>query len=174
MADFAGHHLSTPLSPVARLLLTADGSMTQMLEALLFSPVSMVIERQEVVCPGRGITDLAGFEDGEKALAREAWLTAGRRPLIYAHSLLFTSGAGRYTLPSLREVKKPLGRLVRDDGIKTLRVGCRMGLVEAADVAVHLGISPDHEFWGRYYKLTTDQGLTGMIFELFSPELLEE
>lgn len=170
---FPDHHLSTPLPPVARLLLTADGSMTQMLEALTLSKISMTIERQEIVVPDSEILELAGIKEGERALAREAWLTDGQRPLIYAHSLLLTTNDEEYSLSTIRDVRKPLGRMVRDDGIKTLRQGCRMGLVNSTDIAEHLGLPADTDFWGRYYRLRTDRALTGIIFELFSPELLE-
>ena len=171
---FVDHHLSTPLSPVARLLLTSDGSMTQMMEALLLATVSMVIVRQEIVALSRGSLELIQVNEGEKALAREAWLTDGKNPLIFAHSLLFTNSAEEESLIAIQEVKKPIGRMVRENSIKTFRDGCRLGIVKSPDIASHLGISPDTDFWGRYYRLTTDGNLSGLIFEIFSPELLEK
>ena len=167
---FADHHLTNPLSPVARLLLTSDGSMTQMLESLLLSTVSMSIERQEII---ESSDDLDIVEsEGSVGLAREAWLTDGKTPLIYAHSVLFSDDKN-YSLQSIQDVSQPLGRMLRDNQVKTLRDKCRVGLVESPQIAAHLGLDPDWHFWARYYRLTTDSAIKGVIFELFSPSLIE-
>ena len=173
LGEFAGHHLTNPLTPVARLLLTSDGSMTQMLEALTLSRISMAIERQDSVSPGDDIIELAKANKTDRAIAREAWLTDGKKPLIYAHSLLFASDNEGCSIDSIRSTDKPLGRMLIDSGIRTFRYGCRLGLVKSQDVARHLELSDETEFWGRYYLLSTDRGLKGIIFELFSPNLIE-
>lgn len=167
--EFADHHLTNPLSPVARMLLTSDGSMTQMLESLLLSKISMSIERQEVIVTG----DLDIVEsNGKEALAREAWLTDGKRPLIYAHSILFSDDKSM-NLDSIQKVSQPLGRMLRDNKVKTLRDECHMGMVGSDKIAKHLDMNSESSFWARYYRLTTDSGLYGVIFELFNPDLIE-
>jgi len=173
LAEFSKHHLTTPLTPVARLLLTSDGSMTQMLENLTLSPISMAIKRQEIISPGDSIKELADRAAHGRAVAREAWLASGNRLLIYAHSILFASDGRDASLDAIMEMTSPLGRMLIDDGIKTLRKGCRIGLSQSKDIAQDLGLPGDTKFWGRYYKLSTDSGLGGIIFELFSPDLFE-
>jgi len=168
--EFADHHLTNPLSPVARMLLTSDGSMTQMLESLLLSKVSMSIERQEIIASAAGLNIVDS--EGRKALAREAWLTDGKRPLIYAHSILF-SDDGNCSLESIQGVSQPLGRMLRDDKIKTLRDDCHMGIVRSEKIAGRLGINTENDLWARYYRLNTDSGLNGVIFELFNPDLID-
>ena len=164
--------LSESLSPVARLLLTSDGSMTQMLEALTLSTVSMIMKRQEILRAGNALLSLKVFDGIEKALAREAWLSCKGKPLIYAHSLLSTDD-GSYSLESVMDTEKPLGRMLIDVGAKTFRGELALGLVKSPDVAHDLSLSPDTDFWGRYYKLSSDSGLSGIIFELFSPHLFQ-
>jgi len=170
LKEFADHHLTNPLSPVARMLLTSDGSMTQMLESLLLSKVSMSIERQELIA---SVGDLNIVEsDGREALAREAWLTDGKDPLIYAHSVLLSNNE-TYSLRSIQEVSQPLGRMLRDNKVKTLRDECRIGIVNSPQIAERLSIDSDSDLWARYYRLTTDSGLYGVIFELFNPALID-
>lgn len=166
-------HLAIPLTPVSRCLLTSDGSMTLMLEALTLSKISMVIERQEFVNLEEFDIDTLDSNDNPTALAREAWLTSERIPLVYAHSLLFAGNEDRDFLQSIQEVKKPLGRMLRDEGIKTLRDSCRIGRVKSDDIARRLGVPSGTDFWSRYYRLATDSRLFGIIFELFSPELFD-
>lgn len=173
LEEFADHHLTTPLSPVARLLLTSDGSMTQMLESLLLTDVSMSIKQQETIEAEEELQELAGVEGQKKALAREAWLTDGKSPLIYANSLIFATGDEDASINMLQNTEKPLGRMLIEKEIRTLRNNCRIGLVKSKDLAKELGLPEGTKFWGRYYSLSTDSGLSGIIFELFSPQLFE-
>ncbi|MBE9504727.1 MAG: chorismate lyase [Proteobacteria bacterium] len=165
--------LSEALSPVARLLLTSDGSMTRMLEALTLSTVSMIMKRQEILTAKNSLLNLKAFDCAGKALAREVWLSCNGKPLIYAHSLLLAADDGRYSLESIRDTEKPLGRMLIDDGVKTFRGELALGLVKSPDVAADLSLPSDTDFWGRYYKLSSDSGLSGIIFELFSPHLFQ-
>ena len=173
LEEFQDHHLVAPLSPVARLLLTSDGSMTQMLESLVLLNISMAIERQDIISPAGSLSGVDTAGEIEAALAREAWLTAGNRPLVYAHSLLFAADSGPYSLDAIRDVTEPLGKMLRENDIKTSREGHRMGRVKSPEISGRLGLSSDEEFWARYYRLDTDAGLKGVIFEVFSPELFE-
>ncbi|MDT8317323.1 MAG: chorismate pyruvate-lyase family protein [bacterium] len=173
LEEFQDHHLVSPLSPVARLLLTSDGSMTQMLESLLLSDISMAIERQDIISSAASLSGMDSACHGEKALAREAWLTAAARPLVYAHSLLFAADSKSYSLDAIRDVTEPLGKMLRQNNIKTSREGHRMGRVKSPEISKHLDLSSDEKFWARYYSLDTDTGLKGVIFEVFSPELFE-
>lgn len=168
------HHLLKPLSPTARLLLTSDGSMTQMLEALTFSSASMVVEKQELLPAGHPLPELINRADTKEVLAREAWLYAGGKKLIYAHSLLTVSEENDRAINSIKETNKPLGKVLREDCVKTLRTSCKIGKVRSSSISTSLGIDPETLLWARYYKLNTDSGIDGIIFELFSPELLEQ
>ncbi len=173
LAEFADHHLTTPLAPVARLLLTSDGSMTQMLESLLLTDVSMSIKKQETIEPEEDLRELAGAEGQKKALAREAWLTDGKSPLIYANSLIFAKDDEDASIDMLQKTEKPLGRMLIEKGVRTLRNNCRIGLVKSTELAAELGFSEETAFWSRHYSLSTDSGLRGIIFELFSPRHFE-
>lgn len=168
------HHLLKPLSPTARLLLTSDGSMTQMLEALTFSSASMDIERQGLLPAGHQLPELISASDTKEVLDREAWLYAGGKKLIYAHSLLTVSEGNETAIDSIKETNKPLGKVLREDCVKTLRTSCRIGTVKSSGISTSFGIDPETILWARYYRLNTDSGIDGIIFELFSPELLEQ
>lgn len=167
--ELEGHHRVTPLSPVARLLLTSDGSMTQMLEALKLSAVSMIIKRQEILSTKS--LKMTFPEISKRALAREALLATENSSLIFAHSLLFSENEQQCSLESVMATEKPLGRMFISDKIKTLRDGLKIGQVHSPDIAAHFDVPSDTILWGRYYNLSTDRGLSGIIFELFSPHL---
>ena len=173
LEEFQDHHLASPLSPVARLLLTSDGSMTQMLESLVLSRISMSIERQDII--STQVPSAVAGETGEakEALAREAWLTAGSGPLVFAHSLLFAEDSRLYPLDAIRNVTEPLGKMLRENNIKTSREGHRIGRIKSLEISQRLGLPADEDFWARYYSLDTDAGLKGVIFEVFSPGLFE-
>jgi len=165
-------HLPASLSAVTRLLLASGGSMTQMLEVLTGSTVTMMIKRQEILTDEGCLPQLTCFRDSKIVLAREAWLASGGKPLIYAHSLLRADDEGPYSLESIRGTEKPLGRMLIDDGVKTFRGDLAIGMARSEDIADYLDVPSDTNFWGRYYSLSTNAGLSGIIFELFSPRLL--
>jgi len=174
LGELDKHHLLSPLSPTARLLLTSDGSMTQMLEALTFSSASMHIERQELLPSGHPLPDLISRADTKEVLAREAWLCTGGKKLIYAHSLLTVSEWSETALDAVRETNKPLGKVLKEECVKTLRTSCRIGTARCSGISTGFGAAPETLLWARYYRLNTDSGIEGIIFELFSPELLEQ
>jgi len=155
-------------------MLTSDGSMTQMLEALTFSSASMHIERQGLLPAGHPLPDLISRADTREVLAREAWLYAGGKKLIYAHSLLTVSEGSETAVDTIKETNKPLGKVLKEECVKTLRTSCRIGTVKCSGISSSLGIDPETIFWARYYKLSTDSGIEGIIFELFNPQLLEQ
>ena len=161
------------LSPVGRLLLTSDGSMTQMLEALLLKKISTEIICQKIAPLEKEVDAVCEFVPGSELLAREAWLIDGERPLVYAYSLLSVPEEGDYSLQAIKEVNEPLGRMVRDNGVRTLRDRCCFGLVSSPSIAEQYGVGPEADLWARYYRLTTDSNFSGVIFELFSPSLFE-
>lgn len=173
LEEFQDHHLVAPLSPVARLLLTSDGSMTQMLESLVLLNISMVIERQDIISIAGSLFGMDASGEIETALAREAWLTAGNRLLVYAHSLLFAADSKPYSLDAIRGVTEPLGKMLRENDIKTSRERHRIGRITSQEISGRLGLSSADELWARYYSLDTDAGIKGAIFEVFSPELFE-
>jgi chorismate-pyruvate lyase len=147
--------------------------MTQMLESLVLLNVSMAIERQDIISLAGSLSGVDAAGEVETGLAREAWLTAGNRPLVYAHSLLFAADSEPYSLDDIRDVTEPLGKMLRENDIKTSREGHRMGRVKSPEISGRLALPSGEEFWARYYRLNTDAGLKGVIFEVFSPELFE-
>lgn len=161
------------LPELSRILLTSDGSMTQMLETIFLAKISINIKKQETVSPSVEVTGFAGLHEGSSALFREGWLTVNSKPLVYAHSLLFFSGDGVLPLSKIRAFDKPLGKIMRSNNLKTLRDSFHIGMVTSADIANELKMDSGSMFWGRLYRLTTDQGLTGVMFELFCPWLLK-
>jgi len=162
-----------PLPELSRILLASDGSMTQMLETIFLSNVSINIKRQETVYPSMDVTSFAGLQEGSSALLREGWLTVDDRPLVYVQSLLFVLDDGILPLSMIREFDKPLGKIMRSENLKTFRDSFYIGKLTSPDIAKELDLDVHKGFWSRFYRLTTDQGLTGVMFELFCPWLLK-
>jgi len=160
------------LPELSRILLMSDGSMTQILETIFLSKVSIDIKMQKLISPGADVARFAGLDEGSQALLREGWLTVGDEALVYTHSLLFAAQDGDLPIAAIKKMDKPLGKMMRSDNIKTFRDRLQIGLIKSVDVAKELKAPQDSRFWARLYRLATDRGLTGVMFELFSPRLL--
>jgi chorismate-pyruvate lyase len=142
------------LSSFQRVLLTTDGTLTDILEAYVWEPIEIVKLVQENAKASDAIPQL-DIEPRADVLRRVILLRGVRSKKNYLHA---TSTLVLDRLdPGLREdlmtTQEPLGKLMIQARLETFReiLSCR--LYTAPNVGMFFGLSPDTEFISRTYRI---------------------
>lgn len=161
------------ISPLLRILLTSDGSMTTLLGALRLAPIDLEVVRQDEEPLDVETARHLGVRAHQPTIARHAWLTHTGHRLLYAASVLPTASLSPALADGVRRASEPLGRLLDGCGRPVMRDRLRIGRLDHPALAEALGGAPDDRLWCRSYRLTVEQTLTASIFEVFSPRLID-
>ena len=164
---------STGISPLYRVLLTSDGSMTTLLSALRLGRIDL-----DVVHQGEEPLDLEtarhlGVSAHQRAMTRQVWLTHEGQRLLYASSVFPVTLLSPALADGLREASEPLGRLLDGCGRPAVRDRLRIGRLEHPALAEALGGAPSDRLWCRMYRLAVEHTLTASIIEVLSPRLAD-
>lgn len=161
------------VSPILRILLTSDGSMTTLLEALRGGRIDLDVVRQGEEPIDDDTARRLGVRAHDPAITRHVWLTHDGRRLVYAFSILPTASLSPSLAEGIRRGVEPLGRLLDACGRPAVRDGLRIGRIHNADLSDALGTPSSAPLWCRRYRLAVEQTLTASIVEVFSPRLAD-
>jgi len=164
------------LDLLLRLLLSSDGTVIRYLNALFLSPTSLEVLEQHEIGMDKQSTDLLEVPEGEQALERKVWLcnARSRSPkgrLLYAVSVFPIAKIEVGFYREMRLGKKPLGQIIEEHTLSTRRDKLEVACLPFPGVAQGLGLSEDHLFWARRYRLIISGQLSASIREVFSPRL---
>jgi chorismate-pyruvate lyase len=172
-AEFLSEVDPLEVSPVLRLLLTCDGSMTTALEALRGGRVDLELVRQGEEPIDADTASRLGVSPRQTAVSRHAWLTHAGERLLYAVSVLPLELLNPAVAVEVRRGVEPLGRLFDTADRAVLRDGLRIGRVYDPELAVAFGADSSAALWCRSYRLAVERTLTASIVEVLSPRLAD-
>ncbi len=161
------------VSPILRILLTSDGSMTMLLEALHGGRIDLDVVRQGEEPIDDDTARRLGVRAHDPAITRHVWLTHDGRRLVYAFSVLPIASLSPSLAEGIRRGVEPLGRLLDACGRPAVRDGLRIGRIRNAGLSDALGAPSSAPLWCRRYRLAVEQALTASIVEVFSPRLAD-
>ncbi|MFZ0256872.1 MAG: chorismate pyruvate-lyase family protein [Gammaproteobacteria bacterium] len=156
------------LSSYQRILLTTDGTLTDILEAYVWEPIEIVKLMQENLTVPKAIPHL-DIATHTEVLHREVLLRGTRSAKNYLHatSLLVLDRLD----PDLREdlitTQEPLGKLMIQARLETFREIVRCSLQKAVDMGKFFGEPPDSELISRTYRIFTRSRPFILITESF-------
>jgi chorismate-pyruvate lyase/acyl carrier protein len=156
------------LSAFQRILLTTDGTVTEILEAFSGESIHVVKLFQEVSVLDRAISALE-LPWGQHVLRRSI-LLQGRMSLvnfIYADSVIALDHLDEGVRDGLLQSKKPIGLLVLERRIETFKEILDCGREPAGPVAHHFHIDPDASLIFRSYRVITQGRPIMLITEKF-------
>ncbi len=167
----------TALKPSQLVLLTSDGSLTDMLEVLCNSKVEAEIKSSRSGTLGVAQSEFLGMEPGTAAIERNVWLKAGGRKLVYAHSIVPSSLLAKDLADDISGTEIPMGRILKGYYPFSMKDRIEIGIVLSDDIAGNLAIPPDTPLWARRYRLSVlsperNGSVRAMITEVFSLDLL--
>lgn len=169
--EFLALNSTRSIKPSARMLLLSDGSLTRLLNAFLLSPVTLNRLRQEEVALGREMAEYIEADAGQKVIDRDVWLMNNNDKIVYANSVLPTSLMRDDIYNGITRGDTPIGILLSDQSILTMRDRLQIARIKASEVSRELGVPEDSELLARRHRLSIEGGFKGAILEVFSPRL---
>ncbi|HLY05955.1 MAG TPA: chorismate pyruvate-lyase family protein [Rhizomicrobium sp.] len=157
------------LSPLQRILLITDGTLTEILEAHFLEPIELVKLSQRIFVCVPGMCGTGFAEPGESVLERRINLRGARsrRLYVYAESLLLVDRLDRQFRTELMDSEIPLGRLWHKFRLETYKhlvgVECRRG----GDLAFQLACPGESRVLARTYEVISSGKRLMRISEYF-------
>ena len=161
-------HPTPSLTPLQRMLLGTDGTLTHILEAYADEPIGVVKLLQEYDTSKQADARLELPEDA-KVLRRRV-LLRGRRTnqnLLYAEVVVVPERLNPVVLEGLLGTDKPIGTLRAETRAETFREILRMDREPAGPCSTHFGIDPAAPVIVRTYRIVAHEQPIMLITEKF-------
>jgi chorismate-pyruvate lyase len=154
------------LSMVQRVLLTTDGTVTRTLEACAGEPMELVKLSQSIV-PGASAGSDLGVADGDDVLFRRILMRGAHsgRHHLYAESLIAPSRLHPRLRHGLYHSDAPIGRLLWEHRVETVRELVRWGLEPAGGCASYFDMDPRQTLVSRTYRVVSQRQPIMLITE---------
>ena len=156
------------LSPFQRIILTTDGTLTDILEAYLFEPIQ-VIKLSEVLVTITNKVPQLELEKGTDVIDRKILLQGkiSRKNFIYAESIIVPDRLDEKFRNSLLNSQVPLGRLWLEHKLETFKEIIDSSKEPANELSSYFNISPEDKLFSRTYRLFNNRSPIIMITEKF-------
>lgn len=156
------------LSSFQRILLTTDGTVTDILEAYLWESVQVVkLDQGEVET--QGAIPYLDLEQGARVLVRKILLRGktSHKNYIYAESVVVPSRLSASIREGLETTKKPVWQLMLETRLETFReiLVCRRE--PSNNIGQYFDIDPDSMLISRTYRIYADGAPMMLITEKF-------
>ncbi|PSR16767.1 DUF98 domain-containing protein [filamentous cyanobacterium CCP3] len=156
------------LSTFQRILLTTDGTVTDILEAYLFEQIRIVKLSEKLVLLGQDIPAM-GLKEGTEVIARKVLLQGkiSRRNFVYAESIVVPERLDENFRQALLETKTPIGKLWFEQKVETFKEILDSSKEKSEDLSQFFNIEPSDRLLSRTYRVVTNQKSVMMITEKF-------
>lgn len=156
------------LSPLQRILLTTDGTLTEILEAYLLEKIQLVKLSEELVKITEYIPAL-DLDIGTQVIERKI-LLRGKISLnnfIYAESIIVPERLEPSWKSRLIESQEPMGRLWLEHKLETFKEIIDSAIEIAEDLSNYFNIEREDKILSRTYRVFSNKKPIIMITEKF-------
>ncbi|MEM9542551.1 MAG: chorismate pyruvate-lyase family protein [Cyanobacteria bacterium P01_E01_bin.42] len=156
------------LSTFQRVLLTTDGTVTEMLEAYLLENMKVVKLGEGLVSTVKEIPPLK-LQRGTPIVERKILLQGkiSHKNFLYAKSIIVPERLDEHFQDGLLKTKTPIGKLWLQHKVETFKEIIDSGKEPAGKLADYFLIRPDDKILFRTYIVFTDRKPVMMITEKF-------
>lgn len=142
------------LSPFQRIILTTDGTLTDILEAYLFEAIQIVKLSEGLVSTTQDIPHLE-LEKGSEVIERKVLLQGkiSRKNFIYAESIIVPERLEEKFRISLLKSQIPIGRLWQEHKMETFKEIVDSGKEPANELFYYFDIKIEDNILFRTYRL---------------------
>ncbi|WP_036798420.1 chorismate pyruvate-lyase family protein [Pleurocapsa sp. PCC 7319] len=162
------HINPSKLSTFQRILLTTDGTLTEILEAYLFEQIRVVKLSEGIVSITQDILPLE-VKQGSEVIERKILLQGkiSRKNFIYAESILVTERLEEKFKDELLHSKTPLGRLWLENKFETFKEIVDTAEETVGKLSTYFPIQPEDSILSRTYLVFSQGKPIIMITEKF-------
>ena len=156
------------LTPLHRILLITDGTLTDILEAYFFEPIQLIkLSQRAFIAPT--IHEQLRQDVGGELLEREILLRGNhsKKNYLYAESTIVLDHLPKPLRDELLNSNMPLGRLWLKYQLETFKNLIELECIEANDLADHFGCTRDTLVLRRTYSVLIKGQATMLISEYF-------
>ena len=156
------------LSPLQQILLTTDGTVTEILEAYAGEAMRVVKLEQATLDDAQPVPWLDAAHGGE-ILKRHILLqgAASRRNFLYAESRIAVAHLDERVRRGLLDSAKPIGLLLLEFRVETFKEILDCGRRPAGTLARHFAVVPDSRLVFRTYRMISGGRPVMLITEMF-------
>ncbi|HEY9771468.1 MAG TPA: chorismate pyruvate-lyase family protein [Coleofasciculaceae cyanobacterium] len=148
------HINPSELSTLQRIVLTTDGTLTEILEAYLFEKIRIVKLSEGIVSITQNIAPLA-VKQGSEVIERKVLLQGkiSRKNFIYAESILVIERLDEKFKNELLHSKTPLGRLWLEHKLETFKEIIDTAEETAEQLLAYFPLKPEDKIFSRTYRV---------------------
>lgn len=156
------------LSRFQRVLLTTDGTVTNMLEAYLYEQIKLIKLSEELKEIDHDIQPMQ-LEKGTKVIERKILLRGKEsfHNFLYAESIIAIDRLEENFRNELLKTKTPIGKIWFEKKVETFKEFVEWGKYPANELAEYFKIEPEENIISRTYCVRSNQRTTMMISEKF-------
>lgn len=156
------------LSVFQRILLTTNGTVTDILEAYLFEQIQLIKLSEKSVDTERNFPTIQ-IEKGDPTIERSILLRGkiSRRNFIYAHTVVFVNNLDEQFKQELLNTNTPIGKLWLEQRVENFKEITDSGKEPAQELANYFCIEPDENLLFRTYVVYSQAKPTMIITEKF-------
>jgi chorismate-pyruvate lyase len=156
------------LGTLQRIILTTDGTLTEILEAYLYEKIKLVKLSEGVVSIVKDIRPLE-LKVGNQVIERRILLQGkiSHTNWIYAESIIVPDRLDEYYRDRLLHSQESIGRLWLEHRVETFKEIIGSSRESAGDVAQYFDIDPTDRLLSRTYRVFSNRQPIMMITEKF-------
>jgi chorismate-pyruvate lyase len=156
------------LTTFQRILLTTDGTVTDMLEAYLCEPIQLIKLSEELVHTDYYIQPME-LQEGSEVVERKILLRGriSRKNYLYAESIVVLDRLEDSFRNELVNTKTPIGKLWFEKRVETFKEIIDSGKSPAQELSQYFNIEPEENLFYRTYCVLSNKKYTMMITEKF-------
>jgi len=156
------------LAPFQQVLLTTDGTVTEIIEALAAEPMGVVKLGQEPRVLAHRLPGLDAAA-GQHVMRREILLCGRKtgRPYLHAESWIAPAQLDPRVRDGLERSDKPVGLLLLEFRVETFKEILDCGQAPAGVLASHFGLDPQAPMLHRTYRMISGGRPILLISERF-------
>ena len=154
------------------MLVGTDGTVTHILEAYAGEPIE-VVKLVQAFDTANGADERLALDDGDPVLRRRVVLRTAHthRNLLYAEVVVAVARAGPAFVDGLVDTEKPIGVLLAEHRMETLREILEVDHEPAGPAAAHFDVEASAPLVVRTYRVVADGRPVLLITEKFPAHL---
>ncbi|HID42282.1 MAG TPA: DUF98 domain-containing protein [Archaeoglobaceae archaeon] len=155
------------LKPIHKILLTTDGSISKILEAVTGKEIKIETVEQKIVKADKKVVDILEIEEGDSVNFRVVNIIADDE--IVAHAISYTplSRLDERFREDLMRADIPIGKIIKKHNLEVRREINWGNVVKAEKIADIFKISPDDLILSRNYNIIHRSKILINITEYF-------